>query len=61
MPVRKTRCAMAEHFVRTVRTVLVTIDKSMSSKQVIKLRSVTNTWGYENLLIILMFGELIKA
>jgi len=52
---------MAEHFVRTVRTVLVTIDKSMSSKQVIKLRSVTNTWGYENLLIILMFGELIKA
>jgi len=55
MSVRKTLCAMAEHFIRTVRTVLATIDKSMSSEQVNKLRCVTNTEEYENLLIILMF------
>jgi hypothetical protein len=52
---------MAEHFIRTVRTVLATFDKSMSSKQVNKLRCVTKTEEFENLLIILMFDEHIKV
>lgn len=54
-------CAMAEHFIRTVRTLLARINKSVSSKQVNKLRSVTDTDDHENLLIILMFDEHIKV
>ena len=54
-------CAMAEHFIRTVRTLLARINKSVSSKQVNKLLSVTDTDDHENLLIILMFDEHIKV
>jgi hypothetical protein len=52
---------MAEHFIRTVRTLLARINKSVSSKQVNKLLSVTDTDDHENLLIILMFDEHIKV